>query len=249
VTHSSITLETGKSLQPSTGNVLRPSRSSDLSTSSEANKAATVWVDRQLNPHRAAAITQHSGQSFLDVGCGNGRYVLHFSEEHKTSGIDIQPYPSWDEAPRKFQVADAANLPFEDGSVETIVSFETLEHVPNPEAVLREFHRVCRRNIIVSVPNCELPPSLEASRLAFYHYTDRSHVNFFTRELLATTLRKTGFDPQEMELINACPAEPLLNELFRLPPLLIRLIGRLVKKNAFQMTILVTANRKQASVS
>jgi len=236
-------LETGKSLPPSTANIVPPSRSSDLSTSSDANKAATAWVDRQLNPSRAAAITQHAGHSFLDVGCGNGRYVLKFSEDHETSGIDIQSYPQWDESPGQFQVADAADLPFEDGSIETIVSFETLEHVPSPESVLREFHRVCRKNIIFSVPNCELPPGLEGSRLAFYHYTDRSHVNFFTRDSLETMLQETGFDPQEIKLINTCPTQPLLTELFGLSPFLARLLNRLVRKNAFQMTILAVANR------
>ena len=155
----------------------------------------------------------------------------------------MQPYPQWDEASEKFQVADAADLPFEDSSFDTVVSFETLEHVPDPEAVLREFHRVCRKNIIVSVPNCELPSSLEASRLTFFHYTDRSHVNFFTRNSLTEALLKTGFAPLDMALINACPTQPLLNELFRLPATLTHLLGKLARKDAFQMTILVVATK------
>lgn len=177
------------------------------------------------------------------MGCGNGRYVLHFDDRFDTAGIDIQQYPQWDEAPEKFHVADAADLPFEDCSFDTVISFETLEHVPDAEAVFRELHRVCRRNIIFSVPNCELPSSLEASRLTFFHYTDRSHVHFFTRDSLAATLQKTGFKPQNIALINACPTQPLLNELFQLPALLKRLIGKLAKKDAFQMTILAVATK------
>jgi ubiquinone/menaquinone biosynthesis C-methylase UbiE len=232
------------SLRPDSGIIIDPPQSSHLSTSSSSNRAATAWTERQLNPHRAAAVAKYSGRSFLDVGCGNGRYVLHFNDQFETAGIDIQSYPQWDEVPEKFQVADAAVLPFEDASFDTVVSFETLEHVPDPEAVLSEFHRICRKNIIFSVPNCELPSSLEASRLTFFHYTDRSHVNFFTRDTLAAALRRTGFEPQNIALINACPTQPLLKELFRLPSFLTRVIGKLAKQDAFHMTILAVADKR-----
>ena len=208
------------------------------------NTAADAWVDRQLNPDRAAAISEYAGASFLDVGCGNGRYVLHFDSAFDTAGADIQEYPQWNESPDQFRIADATDLPFPDSSFDTVVSFETLEHVPDPEAALREFHRVCRDNIIFSVPNCELPASLEASRLTFFHYTDRSHVNFFTRDSLAAALHRTGFEPQKIELINACPVQPLLNELLRLPAALTRIVGRLARKDAFPMTILAVASRR-----
>ena len=244
MTHSFSTLVTGKSLQPSACDVSFQMQSPHLSTASSANQTATAWVDRQMNPHRAAAIVQHSGHSFLDVGCGNGRYVMHFDSNHRTAGIDIQRYPQWDEAPRQFQVADAASLPFEDGCFETIVSFEMLEHVPDPASVLQEFHRVCQKNIILSVPNCEMPLSLEASRLTFFHYTDRSHVNFFTRQLLAALLQQTGFEPQDLRLVNTCQTHPLLNDILRLPAFLTRLIATRVKKDALQMTILAVAGKK-----
>ncbi|MEQ9411645.1 MAG: methyltransferase domain-containing protein [Fuerstiella sp.] len=219
-------------------------QSSPLSTASSANRAATVWADRHLNPHRASAIKEHAGHSFLDVGCGNGRYVLHFADDYSTAGVDLQPYPQWKDAPERFRSADASCLPFADQSVDTVVSFETLEHVPDPEAVLREFHRVARQNIIISVPNCELPSALENSRLAFFHYTDRSHVNFFTRDSLADTLRTTGFTPERIDLINACPVQPLLQDLLQLPSLLTRIVGKLARQNAFPMTILAVAARR-----
>lgn len=237
-------LETGRSLPPEATPVDSAAESYAESAPRSGNTAASAWVDRQLNPHRAAAIAAHSGPSFLDVGCGNGRYVLHFEHEYATAGIDIQSYPQWEEAPHRLTRGDAADLPFDDGSFDTVVSFETLEHIPDPEAVLHEFHRVCRRNIILSVPNCELPKSLEASRLTFFHYTDRSHINFFTCDSLDRILRQAGFEPQSIELINACPTQPLLNEVLRLPPFLTRLAGKLVKKDLFQMTVLAVAQKR-----
>lgn len=246
MTHSSSMLATGKSLPPdlATGSLLESS-SSALSISSDDNAAARAWTERQLNPYRCSAIEQHAGESFLDVGCGNGQYVYRFAENYQTAGLDIQSYPSWTDSADKFRVGDAAALPYEEGSFDTVVSFETLEHVPDPDAVLREFHRVCRRNIIFSVPNCESPPELEASRLTYFHYTDQSHVNFFTRESLRERVEKNGFRVTEIGLINPCPTRPLLAALFGFPQVVTRLLNRLVRRDAFQMTILVVAEKSE----
>ena len=55
-----------------------------------------------------------------------------------------------------FAAQDATRLPqLADASVDVVVSFETLEHLPNPEALLREFTRVLKPGgvFIGSVPN------------------------------------------------------------------------------------------------
>lgn len=244
MTHSSLTLATGKSLPPdSAAASLSESTDSTLSISSESNAAARAWTERQLNPSRRNAIVQHAGASFLDVGCGNGQYVFRMADDYETAGLDLQSYPSWAEAPERFRVGDATALPYASGSFDTVVSFETLEHVPDPDAVLQEFHRVCRRNIIFSVPNCELPPELSASRLTYFHYTDKSHVNFFTRESLRAKVEANGFRVTQIGLINACPTQPLLSALFGLPRLVTRLLNRFVRKDVLQMTILVVAEK------
>ncbi len=243
MTPSSSTLETGRLSQPNIATV-ELSDESELSTSSATNRAAVAWIDRQLNPYRAAAIKSHAGASFLDVGCGNGHYVLHFQEAYRTAGIDIQEYPQWEEAASKFRTGDATCLPYDDQSFDTIVSFETLEHVPDPEAALREFHRVCRDSIIISVPNCEIPPGLESSRLTYFHYTDRSHVNFFTPESLRATLRESGFEPVILTSINPCPIHPLLSQLLPIPKLMTRLLVKLASRNPLNMTLLAVASRR-----
>lgn len=244
MTHSSLTLATGTSLPPESANAhLTQSSGSPLSISSEGNAAARAWTERQLNPYRRDAIVQHAGDSFLDVGCGNGQYVFRMADDYQTAGLDLQSYPSWAQDAERFRVGDASALPYENASFDTVVSFETLEHVPDPDAVLQEFHRVCRRNIIFSVPNCELPAELSASRLTYFHYTDKSHVNFFTRESLRARVEANGFRVIQMSLINPCPTRPLLTALFGFPQLLTRLLNRFVRKDVLQMTILVVAEK------
>jgi SAM-dependent methyltransferase len=51
--------------------------------------------------------------------------------------------------------SDASSLPLSDGSVDTVVALELLEHVPQPLAVLREIRRILKPGgtVIVSVPS------------------------------------------------------------------------------------------------
>lgn len=44
----------------------------------------------------------------------------------------------------EFVCADAAHLPFADGSIDTMIMNDAMEHVDEPEAVLRECRRVLR---------------------------------------------------------------------------------------------------------
>lgn len=247
MTHSSLTLANGKSLPPDAAATSLLESASSLSISSEDNAAARAWADRRLNPYRRRAIEQHAGESFLDVGCGNGQYVFRLADQYQSAGLDIQSYPSWEQSPEQFRIGDATALPYDSESFDTVISFETLEHVPDPDAALREFHRVCRRNIIFSVPNCELPPELAASRLTYFHYTDQSHVNFFTRESLRETVEANGFHVKDIRLINPCPTRPLLTALFGLPKRLTGLLNRFVRQDVLQMTILVVAEKVEQS--
>ncbi|HLP83383.1 MAG TPA: methyltransferase domain-containing protein [Phycisphaerales bacterium] len=101
----------------------------------------------------------------LDVssGLGYGAHILaHNSTASHVQGIDIDArtiaYATDNYAsPRvTFTTGDAqrlASLP--DNSIDLVASFETLEHVPDPIAALREFHRVLTPGgrVIASVPN------------------------------------------------------------------------------------------------
>ena len=102
----------------------------------------------------------------LDAACGlgYGTYAMrHLSEASRLYGVDGSEW-AVDYAKRCFggDITEfiAGFLPdalshFEDASIDVVVSFETLEHVADPTALLKEFWRVLRPGgrIIVSVPN------------------------------------------------------------------------------------------------
>jgi SAM-dependent methyltransferase len=205
--------------------------------------AEEKWGDRVLNPYRKKAILEYSGKSFVDVGCGNGAYVMGLADKYETMGVDIHPYPSWEQSPEKFRESHVASLPFEDGTVETIVCFEVLEHLSAPDLALKEFHRVCAKNIIITVPNCRLEPGMEKSRLTYFHYTDETHCNYFTLETLADLIKQAGFTSVKMELINPVDIAPFLSEIFPGSEKLWRKIYNLFAKKEFNMTCLIVAEK------
>lgn len=208
--------------------------------------AVARYDTRGVNPDRLAAIRTHAGHAVLDAGCGNGQYVrlLHDYDIH---GFDYKPFDAWSERPDRFRVADVTELPYADGSFDTVTAFEVLEHIPDFARALREFHRVARRNIIVTVPNCDIPDALSRSRLTFFHYTDPTHCNFFTLPSFTQAIRDAGFGIDHARLINPVDVMPLLADTVALPRLLLRCLERWCVKRRHLMTCLVVASKTQPS--
>ena len=79
--------------------------------------------------------------------------------------------------------ADATTLPLRDASLDVVVSFETLEHVPDAEAMVREIRRVLQPDgwLILSTPNRAFgPPEL--------HTNNPFHIREFTADELRALL-------------------------------------------------------------
>jgi SAM-dependent methyltransferase len=77
----------------------------------------------------------------LDAGAGEGQYKAYFPSQRYT-GIDLAVGDkSWNYS-RIDVRGDLAALPFATGSFDAALNIVTLEHVTDPEAVLRELHRV-----------------------------------------------------------------------------------------------------------
>ncbi|HHM7607548.1 class I SAM-dependent methyltransferase [Pseudomonas aeruginosa] len=125
---------------------------------SDAHVARYLWAEKYVR----------QGDRVLDAACGlgYGSYALaELSKASKITGVDGSDY-GVDYARENFCSLSpkldffAGYLPeclakYPDGHFDVIVSFETLEHVEHPEALLTEFHRLLSPGgrIVVSVPN------------------------------------------------------------------------------------------------
>ncbi len=96
-------------------------------------------------------------KKILDIGCGLGGKTVAYGEAGAAGvfGADLaedHARASQEFAARSdrrfgwgFSVADAASLPFSDGSFDTVVANDAMEHFANPEAAVEEIARVTKK--------------------------------------------------------------------------------------------------------
>ena len=124
------------------------------------------------------------GKIVLDAACGEG-YGSNILAKYaqKVIGIDID-HESVARARKTygqksnliFQQGNIENLDFADNSIDIIVSFETIEHVPENTQIkfLNEINRVLKKEgtLLMSTPNKKIYSDL-------YHYKNEFHVKEF----------------------------------------------------------------------
>jgi len=142
----------------------------------------------------------------LDLGCGEGALLELLGG--RGIGLDMNPDRLRLAAEKGLPVClgDGNMLPFPDGSFDTVISMEVLEHVPDMETVADEVCRVLRPGgcWIISVPCVTLRSWYEMWREKRPYYCDaREHYREFTpvsipwfehRFMLARELEKVLMD-------------------------------------------------------
>lgn len=104
------------------------------------------------------------GKSVLDAACGTGygaSILIDQGRATRVIGVDIDEQTVAYARGRfgrdgvEFRVCSAAATGLEDESVDVVTSFETIEHMQEPGALLDEFYRVLRPSgmLILSTPN------------------------------------------------------------------------------------------------
>lgn len=146
----------------------------------------------------------------LDLGCGRGRVtVLLASLGYEMIGIDIDKNNIKEAEKLKispnnpiFLIGDAENFKPEPRTFDFVVCSEVLEHLKNPEKVLRLIKESLKEKgiLILTIPNGYGPYSLIFDHLRtkvlfkiFPKIKPSSHFNFFSFVRINNLLKKQGF--------------------------------------------------------
>jgi O-antigen biosynthesis protein len=125
----------------------------------------------------------------------------------------------------RYLALDAQALPFPDGSFDAVVSFETIEHLPDFRAYLSEVQRVLRDDGVFIVST----PDKHCYQLFNLGNSNPYHVHEFTREEFVgeISIRFSG-----VSLHGQCPIDTREWQTYEKPPVRFKLIKRLLPANA-----------------
>jgi SAM-dependent methyltransferase len=119
-------------------------------TAGSSNEAIYQMVLKALEPIA-------KGGTIVDVGCGQGNlltYVKNICDRY--IGVDVVKYEGFP-SDREFRCVnlDSGKVDLPDSCAEIVCSVETIEHLENPRAFVRELFRLVKPNgfVIVTTPN------------------------------------------------------------------------------------------------
>ncbi|GAC1322565.1 MAG: hypothetical protein NVSMB2_19920 [Chloroflexota bacterium] len=151
------------------------------------NPQSELWGEHRAR-YRFAAQFAVSGTTVLDVASGSGfglEMLRHTGAD--VIGLDYDGAALYGVrrllGDARLVHGDATRLPLRAAVIDTVVSFETLEHVPDAAAMVRELRRVLKPGgrLILSTPNKSFgPPRL--------HANNPYHIQEFTAAELRTLL-------------------------------------------------------------
>jgi ubiquinone/menaquinone biosynthesis C-methylase UbiE len=117
------------------------------------------------------------GARVLDIACraGYGSQILRAGRAHQVVSVDISfsaldyARSQWPDS--SFAQGDAMQLALADASFDVIVTFETLEHLPEPQRFLAEARRLLRPGgyLLLSTPNREMTSPGSSTPYSPYH--------------------------------------------------------------------------------
>lgn len=179
--------------------------------------------ETRYSSHYFGILATTGSRRVLDIGCGNGyiakKLVAHGCE---VVGVDNWPNPECRDAMAEFHRCDlndgldAIKDKLPPSSFERVLLLDVLEHLHDPDRVLRQAAEYLDRGgrLVVSLPNVANITIRLGLLFGQWNYTDRgildrTHVRFFTRKSARQLLERNGYRVVETKVTNM-PVELVL---------------------------------------
>lgn len=151
---------------------------------------------RVLAGHIAALLPP--GATVLDVGCGDGllaHTIMQGRPDVTIHGVDVLLR---DRTKIPVRVFDGRHLPASDGSYDSVMFVDVLHHAADQLSLLKEAHRVTRRQVVIKDHTCE--GLLAMARLRFMDWIGNARhgvrlpYDYWTIQRWHDVLRDVGLD-------------------------------------------------------
>lgn len=188
----------------------------------------------------------------LELGCGYGVITRQLVAEQdcKVTGVerDVQSAESAKRWLDDLIIADLDEpswLARAAAKFEVVVAADVIEHLRNPEALLRRLHGVLDRDgfLVLSVPNVGHAGVIAGLLCGRFDYTptgilDETHLRFFTWNSLEAILNVAGFEVIHRETVDAPGShEQFIESWIKLPAIIRTMLGSHPTANVFQYVL------------
>ena len=169
---------------------------------------STSAVPRKFHRSLARITARVRTGQLLDVGCSNGAFLFLAKEAgFDVSGVELDPAAAAIARANGLAVVvgTLGEAGFAEASFDVVHLSDLIEHVPDPESLLREVRDLLRPSgiLLVLTPNHDAFFPRATYRLyrllgiSWSHPTPPEHLHQFSRTSLGLMLRRAGFDTVE----------------------------------------------------
>ncbi|OGM99544.1 MAG: hypothetical protein A2817_01150 [Candidatus Yanofskybacteria bacterium RIFCSPHIGHO2_01_FULL_39_8b] len=178
-----------------------------------------------LGFNKKMVLNNFKEKSALDIGCGDGfllKKLLEKDKNIKVLGLDISPVAIEKAKKNGIEcslVDITEKLPFEDNSFESVFLLDVLEHVFQPEPVLKEAVRVASNYVYISVPNfTSLPARMQVllGRVPENNTLRKGHIFWVTRKVLQDLIKNCGLKIEKEVITTFWENKPILGYIMKI---------------------------------
>jgi len=143
----------------------------------------------------------------LDVGCGAGQTPVYLAKEYDVKMVGVDIHPGMVAASRAlarrekvegraiFRLADAQDLPFEDGFFDAVIAESVTAFAPNQQQALREYVRVLKPGGYFGMnESTYLKPNPPALIVTWVSQEAAVFARFHTRQGWQALMKNTGLE-------------------------------------------------------